>query len=363
MARSGHTDSQSGKGGTCALRLTGLSKRFGDLDVVHDLDLVAESGQIVALLGPSGCGKTTILRMIAGLEVADRGTVEIDGRIMAGPGLHAPPERRCIGMVFQDYALFPHLSVGQNVGFGLSRATRLKGRIDDVLDLVGLQGYGNRMPQELSGGQQQRVALARALAPRPDLLLLDEPFSNLDPELRTSVRRDVHDILVTAGATTILVTHDQEEALSLADSVAVMSDGHIVQHASPQVLYHKPATRMVASFVGTAQFLAGQANGQTVTTELGEHQLAEPIEGTVDVLIRPEMLELGAGFRASDAKATVTGREFHGAYLNATIRLGSGRTLVARTHPFARFMAGDLVDVRIGYPAVAFPSLPGESTA
>jgi iron(III) transport system ATP-binding protein len=346
-----------------ALRCTGLAKRFRDLEVVQNLHLAAQMGQIVALLGPSGCGKTTTLRMIAGLEVADWGIIEIDGRVVARPGLHESPERRSIGMVFQDYALFPHLSVSQNVGFGLSRGSRPKGRIDDVLDLVGLRGYGNRMPHELSGGQQQRVALARALAPGPDLLLLDEPFSNLDPELRVSVRRDVHEILVAAGATTILVTHDQEEALSLADSVAVMSDGHIVQHASPEDLYHKPATRMVASFVGTAQFLPGHADGWTVTTELGQHQLAEPIEGTVDVLVRPEMLELGAGFRTSDAKATVTAREFHGAYLNATIRLASGRTLVARTHPFARFAPGDLVDVRIGYPAVAFPALPGDSIA
>lgn len=361
-----HNEPRVAQGRDWALRCTGLSKRFRDLEVVHNLHLTARQGQILALLGPSGCGKTTTLRMIAGLEVADQGTVEIDGRVVAGPGLHESPERRRIGMVFQDYALFPHLSVSQNVGFGLSHGHRHKGRrarIDDVLDLVGLDGYGNRMPHELSGGQQQRVALARALAPGPDLLLLDEPFSNLDPELRVSVRRDVHEILVAAGTTTILVTHDQEEALSLAGAVAVMSDGHIVQHASPEDLYHKPATRMVASFVGTAQFLPGHADGWTVTTELGQHQLAEPIEGAVDVLVRPEMLELGAGFRASDAKATVTAREFHGAYLSATIRLESGRTLVARTHPFARFAPGDLVDVRIGYPAVAFPALPGDPHA
>jgi len=346
-----------------ALRCTGLSKRFRELEIVRNLNLAARPGQIVALLGPSGCGKTTTLRMIAGLEVADRGIVEIDGHVVARPGLHQPPERRSIGMVFQDYALFPHLSVGQNVGFGLSRGDRSNGRINAVLDLVGLQGYGRRMPQELSGGQQQRVALARALAPRPDLLLLDEPFSNLDPELRASVRRDVHDILVAARATTILVTHDQEEALSLADHVAVMADGHIVQHATPENLYHKPATRMVASFVGTAQFLPGHADGQMVTTELGQHQLVEATEGPVDVLVRPEMLEIGAGFRTSDTKATVSAREFHGAYLSATIRLQSGRTLVARTHPFARFTPGDLVDVRIGYPVTAFPSSQGEPTA
>lgn len=357
MAQSSNTTPATVHGDGWALRCTGLRKRFRDLEIVKDLDLSARPGQIVALLGPSGCGKTTTLRMIAGLEMADRGTVEIDGRVVARPGLHQPPERRSIGMVFQDYALFPHLSVGQNVGFGLSRSSRLNGRIDAVLDLVGLQGYGRRMPQELSGGQQQRVALARALAPQPDLLLLDEPFSNLDPELRASVRRDVHDILVAARATTILVTHDQEEALSLADYVAVMADGHVVQHATPEDLYHMPATRMVASFVGTAQFLPGHADGRTVTTELGRHPLVKPIEGAVDVLVRPEMLELGAGFRPIDAKATVTAREFHGAYLSATIRLESGRTLVARTHPFARFTPGDQVDVRIGYPAVAFPAL------
>lgn len=349
-------DRTTPRGQEHALRCFGLSKRFRETVVVERLDLVAPAGQIVALLGPSGCGKTTTLRLIAGLEMADQGTIEINGKVVAKPGLHLPPERRSTGMVFQDYALFPHLSVGQNVGFGLSRTRRLTGRIDDVLDLVGLGGFGKRMPQELSGGQQQRVALARALAPEPDLLLLDEPFSNLDPELRVSVRRDVHAILVAAGATTVLVTHDQEEALSLADSVAVMSDGRIVQHASPEDLYHAPATRMVASFVGAAQFLPGEAHGRTVTTELGQHPLVEPIEGAVDVLVRPEMLELGAGFRPSDAKGTVIAREFHGAYLNATIRLEGGRTLIARTHPFARFRAGDLVDVRLAYPAVAFPS-------
>ncbi len=210
-----------------ALLCLGVRKSFGDSTVVRDLSLSVSEGEILALLGSSGCGKTTTLRLIAGLEHVDGGCIEIDGDLVAGAGLHLPPERRRIGMVFQDYALFPHLTVGRNVGFGLGRGGGNQRRIDEVLDLVGLAGFADRTPQELSGGQQQRVALARALAPRPRVLLMDEPFSNLDPDLRASVRREVRDILREAGATAVLVTHDQEEALSMADQVALMMAGAI----------------------------------------------------------------------------------------------------------------------------------------
>ena len=228
-----------------ALRCTGIAKRFGDTVVVDDLDLMAHTGEIVALLGPSGCGKTTTLRLIAGFEAQDSGTIEIGGRLVAGPspGRGEPPERRRVGMVFQDYALFPHLSVGKNVAFGLTRDQERNGQVEAALETVGLPDFAGRMPHELSGGQQQRVALARALAPGPDVILLDEPFSNLDAALRASVRAEVRQILSRAKATALLVTHDQEEALSLADRVAVMWDGHVVQSATPETLYHRPVSR------------------------------------------------------------------------------------------------------------------------
>jgi len=252
------------------LLLDRVSKRFraADPPAVDGLSLRVTEGEILALLGPSGCGKTTTLRLIAGLESPDAGTITLRGQIVAGPGRAVPPEERGVGIVFQDYALFPHLTVADNVAFGLPRAAR-RSRVEAVLELVGLGGFGPRYPHELSGGQQQRVALARALAPAPALLLLDEPFSNLDADLRAQMRDEVERILRTSGTTAVFVTHDQEEAFTLADRVGVLLAGRIEQLAPPQELYHRPATRFVAAFVGAADFLPGVVTAQGIVTEVG----------------------------------------------------------------------------------------------
>jgi iron(III) transport system ATP-binding protein len=342
-----------------ALRCEGLVKRFGDNLVVAGLDLIARRGELVALLGPSGCGKTTTLRLIAGFEPQDGGTVEIGGRLVAGPapGRGEPPERRRVGMVFQDYALFPHLSVGKNVAFGLPRGSDRAAKVRQALATVGLAGQEERMPHELSGGQQQRVALARALAPGPEIVLLDEPFSNLDPELRVQVRVEVRQILAEAKATAVLVTHDQEEALSLADRVAVMFNGRVVQAAAPEELYHRPVSRAVAAFVGDAQFLPGTGGGRRVATELGDLPAIGQVEGDVEVMLRPEALRLTP---ASDAEehppnATVEHRLFFGHDQLMTVRLDTGRSLRARLGPYGGIRPGDRVHVGVRGAVLTFP--------
>ena len=341
-----------------ALRCTGLVKRFGELAVVDGLDLTAAQGELVALLGPSGCGKTTTLRLIAGFEELDGGTVEVGGRVVAEAGRPGePPERRRVGMVFQDYALFPHLSVARNVAFGLPRLGRAErdARVAAALATVGLAKLGERMPHQLSGGQQQRVALARALAPEPAVILLDEPFSNLDAELRASVRAEVRQILADAGATVVLVTHDQEEALSLADRVAVMWDGRIVQTASPEELYHRPVNRTVAAFVGEAQFLPGQGNGRRVESELGELPAHRGATGPVDVMLRPEALRLTPTIDGEDGNATVLMRAFYGHDQVMTLRLDTGRVLRARLGSYGGIRPGDRVQVSVRGAVLTFP--------
>jgi iron(III) transport system ATP-binding protein len=343
-----------------ALRCAGLGKRFGALTVVDGLDLEAHEGELLALLGPSGCGKTTTLRLIAGFEEPDAGTIEIGGRVVAraadGRVWSEPPEARRVGMVFQDYALFPHLDVAGNVGFGLPRRNRER-RIAAALATVGLADLGARMPAELSGGQQQRVALARALAPNPAVILLDEPFSNLDAELRATVRTEVRQILAEAGATALLVTHDQEEALSLADRVAVMWDGRIVQTASPEELYHRPVNRTVASFVGDAQFIPGQGEGRRIATELGLAPAVGTAHGPVDVMLRPESLRLTPA-RDGDAvipNGTVLSRLFYGHDQLLTVRLDTGRELQARIGAYGGIRPGDRVQASVRGAALAFP--------
>jgi iron(III) transport system ATP-binding protein len=340
-----------------ALRCDGLVKRFGDNLVVAGLDLVARRGELVALLGPSGCGKTTTLRLIAGFEPQDAGTVEIGGRVVAGPapGRGEPPEKRRVGMVFQDYALFPHLSVGKNVAFGLPRGGDRPARVRQALATVGLAGHEQRMPHELSGGQQQRVALARALAPGPEIVLLDEPFSNLDAELRAQVRVEVRQILAEAGATAVLVTHDQEEALSLADRVAVMFAGRVVQAASPEELYHRPVNRTVAAFVGDAQFLPGAGNGRRVATELGDLPAIGSVEGPVEVMLRPEALRLTPAGEEVTPNATVQHRLFFGHDQLMTLRLDTGRLLHARLGSYGGIRPGDRVHVGVRGAVLTFP--------
>lgn len=273
------------------IEMRGVSKRFGKHTLaVNDVSLSVQQGRLVALLGPSGCGKSTTLRLVAGLEFPDQGEIWLAGKRVAGDGAWLPPEVRRVGMVFQDYALFPHLTIGDNIAFPLTNmpARRRHQRVGELLELVGLAGLAQRYPHQISGGQQQRVALARAMAADPAVVLLDEPFSNLDTALRTTTREEVRTILAAAGATTMLVTHDQEEAFSLADTVAVMLDGILIQVGTPQDIYLRPATRAVASFVGAATFLPGEAYGDTVVCALGTLPLARPAHGDVNVLLRPE---------------------------------------------------------------------------
>jgi iron(III) transport system ATP-binding protein len=342
-----------------ALRCAGLVKRYGDITVVDGLDLSARRGEVVALLGPSGCGKTTTLRLIAGFEEPDAGEIEIGGRLVAAPGRSDPPERRRVGMVFQEYALFPHLTVARNVAFGLTRWERENRarRVATALELVGLAGFGERLPQELSGGQQQRVALARALAPEPAVILLDEPFSNLDAELRAAVRGEVRQILAAAGATAVLVTHDREEALSLADRIAVMWDGRVVQLAAPEEIYHLPVTRAVAAFVGDAQFLPGGAHGRRVDCELGQLPIRGQAGGPVDVMVRPEALRLVPAVpgESEPANATVVARAFYGHDQVMTVRLDSGRVLSARLGSYGGIRPGDRVHVSVRGAVLTFP--------
>ena len=298
------------------IQLEGASKRFGAVEAVRDATLSVERGELMAVLGPSGCGKTTMLRLIAGFEEPDAGTVRIDGRAVSGPAW-IPPERRQVGMVFQDYALFPHLSVAENVGFGLPRRGRAA-RVEEMLALVGLGGLGGRRPDELSGGQQQRVALARALAPEPSTVLLDEPWSNIDPLRRGAMRDDIARILRAAGVTVILVTHDQEEAFSLADRIALMDGGRIVQVGTPEEMYYQPVSRRVAEFVGATNFVApGSSFGRRFVRD----------RGAGDVLIRPELVGLELD---ESGDGTVVGREFRGHDVFYRVELSDGSSICSQ---------------------------------
>ncbi|MBW3666138.1 MAG: ABC transporter ATP-binding protein [Actinobacteria bacterium] len=293
----------------------------------------------MTLLGPSGCGKTTALRVIAGFEGAE-GTVHIKGRQMLGPEVFVPPERRNVGMVFQDYALFPHMSVAGNVGYGLGRDPD-PSRVGEVLELVGLSPLGDRMPGELSGGQQQRVALARALAPSPDVILLDEPFSNLDAALRDRVRREMKVILAEARTTAVLVTHDQEEALATSDLVAVMYRGRVVQVDTPADLYSNPADPWVAEFLGDADVLPATGHRGYADTPLGRFRTA--LRGPVVVVVRPEDVQLSMG---EAPNAVVAHSEFFGHDQLVTVALGGGARVRSRIGPRPKYQPGDGVRAR-----------------
>jgi iron(III) transport system ATP-binding protein len=346
--------------GEIMIRLQGVSKNFGAIEAVRDLDLELTRGRILALLGPSGCGKTTTLRLLAGFESPDTGEIEIAGRPVAGHGTSVAPEKRRVGMVFQDYALFSHLTVAKNVAYGLKGILGGKKRgvrVAEVMGLARLDGLEDRMPHELSGGQQQRVALARALAPEPAIVLLDEPFSNLDAALRTEMRSEMREILKAAGATAVFVTHDQAEALSFADEVAVMFDGTMVQVAPPEALYHRPATREVAEFVGEANFMPGTAEDGRLRCALGDVPACGECVGNVEVMLRPEALHLRALVNGEDAgvEATVIAREFYGHDQLVKLRLDSGPVLCSRLGGGPGFKPGERVLVETRGTAVVFP--------
>ncbi len=331
------------------IRIEQVSKRYGGGSVmaVEEVSFAVEKGEILALLGPSGCGKTTTLRLIAGFEAPDSGRIEIGGRMVAHDTVFLPPEQRGVGMVFQSYALFPHLTVLENVAFGLRQwsGEQQRDRIAEALDLVGLSKLEGRYPHELSGGQQQRVALARALAPSPQVVLLDEPFSNLDADMRAQMREDVRSILRQAGTTAIFVTHDQEEAFVIADQVGVLNHGHLEQLDHPEAIYHTPASRFVARFVGSADFIPGLVQGDRITTELGILPNQRGLAGgqAVEVMIRPDDIDL---IPDQAGKAIVLTRQFRGADNLYCVRLPSGQKIHSSQDSTRIIEPGTLVVVK-----------------
>jgi iron(III) transport system ATP-binding protein len=330
--------------------------------VLRAVDFAASPGSQVAVLGPSGCGKTTLLRSLAGLQRIDDGEIRIGDRVVAAHSFHAPPESRGVGLVFQDWALFPHLTVAANVAYGLPidqrgrfsfgsrRQARAASHVADLLDMVGIGDLADRMPGSLSGGQQQRVALARALAPKPSVLLLDEPFSSLDTNLRADVRADVARLLRHLEITAVFVTHDQDEAFVLGDEVAVMRDGKVVQHASPAQLYAHPVDPWLARFVGDADVLPGEGQGDCASTAIGRVPLQDETLGDIDVLIRPEEVVV-----EPQGDGEVVAIEYYGHDAVTTVRFTTGVEVRSRTTGAPRFAVGDSVNVHhSGAASVAY---------
>ncbi|MEM7125938.1 MAG: ABC transporter ATP-binding protein [Chloroflexota bacterium] len=338
------------------IRLRNVNKSYGQTGAVFDLDLNIPKSAITVLLGHSGCGKTTTLRLVAGLEKPDSGDIWIGGQQVSGRHVWVSATQRQIGMVFQDYALFPHLTVAQNIEFGipnLTPADRNK-RIAELLDLVGLMNIEDRYPHQLSGGQQQRVALARALAPSPDVILLDEPFSNLDASLRQSMREEMRNILHEAEVTTVFVTHDQEEALRLADELVIMDEGRVLQIGAPEDVYRYPASLQVAQFLAKVNVLPGKAKQGIVDTSLGSLPLHDPVlAGAVDVVLFPESISL---IPDPQGTASVEQVSYFGFHQLAILRLNSGETLQARTWSHINIDVGERVRAVVDTPVVAFAS-------
>jgi iron(III) transport system ATP-binding protein len=349
------------------LELDGVTKRFGDTVAVDDVSMTVSDGELLTLLGPSGCGKTTTLRLLAGLERPDEGVIRLNGEPVAvgasggeaaaetgdvGDDGFLPPEERDVGLVFQDFALFPHLSVGENIAFGLAGdADGNADRVAELLELVDLPGYEDRRPAGLSGGERQRVALARSLAPEPAVLLLDEPFSNLDVRLRVAMREEVRDILKRAGVTAVSVTHDQEEALSISDRVAVMNGGHVAQVGSPEGLFQHPESRFVASFLGQASFVDGEVRQDGIETGLGRldaANLAGPIDaydgGRIEVLVRPDDLR-ATPTPEPEADGRVVRRQYNGPTFVYRVELDSGDVVHCMHNHVEEFEVGRPVRV------------------
>jgi iron(III) transport system ATP-binding protein len=351
------------------LELDGVTKRFGGTVAVDDVSMRIGDGELLTLLGPSGCGKTTTLRLLAGLERPDEGVIRLNGEPVAvgagqgeaaaatddvGDGVFRKPEERDVGLVFQDFALFPHLSVAENVAFGLEGDVETNAdRVTELLDLVDLPGYEDRRPDNLSGGERQRVALARSLAPEPAVLLLDEPFSNLDVRLRVAMREEVRDILKRAGVTAVSVTHDQEEALSISDRVAVMNGGHVAQVGSPEGLFQHPESRFVASFLGQASFLDAEVRPDCIETGIGcldDDDLAGPIEaydgGRVQVLVRPDDCRATPA-AGSTADGRIVRRQYNGPTFVYRVELDTGDVVHCMHNHVEEFEVGSSVDVEL----------------
>ena len=333
------------------LQLEGVWCAYDDSTVVEDLSFHINKGDIACLLGPSGCGKTTTLRTIAGFESITGGTIKLDGMQVSAPKLLVPPEKRNLGMVFQDYALFPHLTIQENVCFGLRRASAAKRKsvAAKMLELVGLEQYGNRFPHELSGGQQQRVALARAMAPEPSLILLDEPFSNLDVDLRRRLSLEVRDILKSLGTTALLVTHDQEEAFAVADRIGVMKEGKLQQWDSAYNIYHEPLNRFVANFIGLGHFIRGKAlSPDLVDTEMGvirgNRAYQWVPDSPVDILLRPDDILPDPD---SPLQAKVLQKTFTGASMLFKLQLPTGSIVEAIFPSHNDYEIGTSVGIRL----------------
>lgn len=342
------------------LELHGIRLNFGDKSILSDLHCQLQQGEIGCLLGHSGCGKTTALRAVAGFEHIHSGRITLNGRTVADAHTHVPAHQRGVGMVFQDYALFPHLRVVDNITFGLhgSGQAARQARAAELLRLIGLEEHSRKYPHQLSGGQQQRVALARALAPRPPLILLDEPFSNLDADMRASLSRQIRDILKEEGVSALLVTHDQQEAFAMCDKIGILHQGRLQQWADPYTLYHEPANRYVAGFIGQSAWLRGRVTTpQCVQLEIGEFCGAVPHPcrncTDVDVLLRPDDV---LHDDHSPYSARVLDKNFKGEYFIYTLQLDSGDTVFAQVHSHHNHPVGERIGIRVALDhLIAFP--------
>ncbi len=353
------TEEPSGLPASAAVEVRMVTKQFEPATAVDDVSLTLRRGEFLTLVGPSGCGKSTLLRMIAGLLEPDRGEILLGGRIVSSAGRWVPPEDRAVGLVFQENTLFPHLTVAGNVGFGLVRRAKshIARRVADVLELVELVGYGDRFPHELSGGERQRVALARAIAPEPTVLLLDEPFANLDPNLRAQVRAHTVEILRRAEASALFVTHDQQEAMSMGDRVAVMNQGRVEQIGAPKTVFHLPKSHFVASSLGEAYFLpASHTGGGGLSTEAGPCSCPEETLPTeMEIMVRPHDVTFDAD---PNGESVVTAVEFQGAFLLYEVELPSGRRLRCLLPHTIEVDPGSKVRVRLehGHVPVVLPA-------